>query len=515
MKEEAPVRSGEEQPCRGGVGRVVRRVRGAFIPLVGWCATAILFWLGPSRVGFISTDYDILRTAAGARWFQPLERHHWSPIVHSLFKATQAGLVGRPVWVALAFFGHCANILLVWRILLRWGIGEVEAGLITVLFALCPAGFEALAWSSAVGYVLVTSVILFALRRLLRPRLMDSRKPGWELAALQLLAFAVWDWGILLTPLIAVSLILHLHAPYDKASTLKKALVFLAPAMVCWGLVLAAKAVLGHPLGYSVDVSPLRAAYLLVSAPLRAVYPNGPTPFYRSAIGVAAAVCLIAVVTVRAVADRRIATAASGFVLSQVPYLLLGAPESRYFYVASPFLSAAVILAASLARRRSILAAAGVILVGTHAFWATERAVLWRGAYREAQRVRLAIEERMRSPQDTKVVVNLPDRYGPPDMMWRPFVWRDGLGAISGRIIRVNTPDAPFTWRESGIPVMDRPDILRAYPRHDVMEVVYSAPGQWRSFAVIDLRATTRQARAPRDGGASTQPPMPRSAPRE
>ena len=126
-------------------------------------------------------------------------------------------------------------------------------------------------------------------------------------------------------------------------------------------------------------------------------------------------------------------------------------------------------------------------LVVMNAVWAVDRAALWKGAYREAQRVKAAIEAEMQNLPGPTVVVNLPDRYGPADMMWRPYVWRNGLIAFNGEITRVNTPGVPFTWDVSDTPVMERSDIRKRYPGYKLIEVTYAEPHDWRHFAVHDL----------------------------
>ncbi len=88
------------------------------------------------------------------------------------------------------------------------------------------------------------------------------------------------------------------------------------------------------------------------------------------------------------------------------------------------------------------------------------------------------------------VVVNLPDLYGPENLIWRPYVWRNGLTAFNGEIIRVNTPCVPFTWDVSGVPVMARSDIRKQYPDHKLIEVTYAEPQDWRHFAVHGITET-------------------------
>ena len=67
-----------------------------------------------------------------------------------MFKATHAGIIGRWTWIGIVYAAHCANIAMVWQILIRrFAVSKLEAGTVTFLFTLCSAGFEALAWSCA------------------------------------------------------------------------------------------------------------------------------------------------------------------------------------------------------------------------------------------------------------------------------------------------------------------------------------------------------------------------------
>jgi len=175
------------------------------------------------------------------------------------------------------------------------------------------------------------------------------------------------------------------------------------------------------------------------------------------------------------------------FFVCQIPYVLFGAPESRYFYLACPFLYLSLVLSASHLPGRKIRLAVVLALVAMNAVWAVDRAALWKGAYREAQRVKTAIEARMQHRSGLIVVVNLPDRYGPDNLMWKPYVWRNGLIAFHGEIIRVNTPGVPFTWDAADILVMARSDIRKAYPGHKLIEVTYAEPYDWRHFAIHDI----------------------------
>jgi hypothetical protein len=408
-----------------------------------------------------------------------------------MFKATHAGVVGRWTWIAIVYVAHCANIAMVWRILIRHlTVSRLEACTVTFLFTMCSAGFEALVWSGELGYVLTMTVILFGFLLLLPLDQDVTPLSGVGFAALQIVALLIWDWGVLFSPMMALCFACSAANSRSTSSVLRKGLSLLWPSFGCWLLVLVLKASLGQSLGYSVSFSPVRSAYFFLTAPLRCMYPNGPTPFYKSPLGLSVSLCMFLILVVTSRMSRKICAATAMFFVCQIPYALFGAPESRYFYLACPFLYTSLVLSTSYLPGRKIRLAVVFALVVMNAVWAVDRAALWKGAYREAQRVKTAIEAQMQHLPDPTVVVNLPDRYGPKDLMWRPYVWRNGLSAFNGEIIRVNTPGVPFVWDASGIPVMARLDIHKKYPGYKLIEVTYVEPHDWRHFAIHDLTET-------------------------
>lgn len=454
-----------------------------------WCVAGVFFLLGPINVGFLSDDYDLISRAALTPSLRALEAHHWAPFLTLIFRATHAGTVGRWTWISIAYAAHCANIAMVWCILiLRLRASVLVACIATVLFTVCCAGFEALAWSCALGYVLTTTIILLGLLLLLSLDRDFSASSAVGLAALQIVALVIWDWGILFSPMMALCFAARDIRPGNISSVFRRGVILLWPSFGCWSLVLAAKvAFLGQPLGYSVSFSLARSAYFLVTAPLRCIYPNGSTLFYKSALGLSVSLCMLALLMVGSLRDRRIGAACAMFLLCQIPYAFLGAPESRYFYVACPFLYTSIALSMSYVPGHRTRLAMALALVTMSTVWGVHRAALWRGAYREAQRIKTEIELRTQDQPAPTVVVNLPDRYGPENLMWRPYVWRNGLSAFKEEIIRVNTPGVPFVWDASGIPVMTRENVFRKYSGHRLIEVKYAEPRVWKHFAVGDF----------------------------
>jgi hypothetical protein len=249
----------------------------------------------------------------------------------------------------------------------------------------------------------------------------------------------------------------------------------------------------GYSPGYSnVPLSFFRVGYFLLTSGVRIVFPNGSIHFCRSPWGLAWTLGIVVFLAAWSRFDVRIRLLTVLFFLWQGPYVVFGATESRYFYLGSVFALGAVVLGITQFRRRWLGFGLVFALVVCHAVWSFDRALLWKGDYREAQRIKARLEALAAgAPDGQLVVVNLPDHYGPPDLLWKPTMWRNGVQAIRAQIHRVNTPDCPFSWVDSGIPTMSREAIAAQYPRQPICEVMWSEPvsdsssGQWQHFVVV------------------------------
>ncbi len=450
-----------------------------------WVAAAAVFALGPAQIGFVSDDYDLISAAGSTPWLKPLEEHHYSPVLAALWKLSSQAVIGPKTWHGLALAAHCANILLLWLILVRrLSVARFRAWMAVLLFAVNAPGFEALAWACTLGYVLVTSCILMAVYLALSRPEEFSRRAAWVLGILQLAAYAIWDWAALLAPIVLVTHVVF--APPRNAAQAMRSARLLLPMFACWAAVPIVKRSLGIALGYGVTLDPVRSAYFVLTAPLRTVYPWGEAALFKSPAGLAAAALVVLLFVLGSRADRRIGWAFALFLLCQGPYAMLGAPESRYFYLGTAFFACAAAIGWARLPDRRLRLALLIALVGLHGVCSVGRALLWKGAYREAIHVKDAIEALAAGERERElVVVNLPDRYGPPGLVWRPYVWRRGLSAFHARIVRVNTPGCPFTWAESGIPMMPRERIAPEYRGRRICEVTYAQPDRWQAFAVV------------------------------
>ena len=123
------------------------------------------------------------------------------------------------------------------------------------------------------------------------------------------------------------------------------------------------------------------------------------------------------------------------------------------------------------------------LLAASSLWWAMERSLLWRSAWLQAQMFReriLALPE----AGSGLVIVNLPDSYGPEGLIWRPYVWRNGMPGIGRSFERVNTPGAPFTWEAGPVPVLPRDSIPARYPGAAIYEAVHSRQGSQVVFSL-------------------------------
>jgi hypothetical protein len=465
-------------------GRVIMR---HIVPL--WCIALGLMLLGPAKVGFLCDDFELISEAADVSAVKTVEPHHWAPLMMCLYKATAMGSIGRGAWLAIAYGAHLLNIAMLFMLLSRLRFSLFETWLVTVLFATCPAGFEALAWSAAVGYVLTVSLILAGLLVLLP---LDRQHSRWSVIALGLLQAAaalVWDWGILFAPIMALCFAVTVTDMKCLAAVVRRCVSVLWAALACWLLVVVLRAALAQRVGYGVSFDPLRSGYFLLTAALRCMYPNGSRAFFRSPVGLSVSVSLVLVLLWLSRSHCRIRGASAIFVLCQVPYVLFSSIQSRYFYVGCAFLYAAIAALVSLIPRRSIRLVVFAGLVLSAGLWAGQRALLWRDAYAEAQRLKAGIEAYARKASAPLVVVNLPYEYGPEGWMWMVPLWRNGMSAFKGEIIRVNTPGAPFTWGVPDIPVMLPEDVRRKFSGHSIVEVRYAQPHDWKRFAIQELSA--------------------------
>jgi hypothetical protein len=163
-------------------------------------------------IGFLSDDLYLVDAAPQTYLLSPLEKNHYAPLMTALFKPANAGILEAQGWHVLALALHILNCWgLVWLLVVGLGVDRWSATGAAALFSVTAAGGEAIFWASALGYVLLLGFILLSLMIVLAQRsggASPSASAAFGLAATQLVAFLVWDWAAIVTPLAVVTHVL-------------------------------------------------------------------------------------------------------------------------------------------------------------------------------------------------------------------------------------------------------------------------------------------------------------------
>jgi hypothetical protein len=191
------------------------------------------------QVGFLSDDLIQLEIASRISWWEPITGHHLSPLLTLLYRAAERGALPVRLWHLAALGLHLLNAGLVYRIAGR-GLagGRLLASACALLYIAAPAGMEAVLWPAASCFVPLSTVLLLSCDVLWKA-LGADRRPGWRvaggLALLQLLAFAIWDWAMIVAPVLLASAAAH-PAPGRPGPALRERLGVLLPAALIWCL---------------------------------------------------------------------------------------------------------------------------------------------------------------------------------------------------------------------------------------------------------------------------------------
>jgi hypothetical protein len=375
-------------------------------------------------VGFLSDDWDILKRIGDASIFSSVEQHHYSPFVSAIFKLT-GYYEWSPAWIHLvAFFLHGVNIYLVLKLCGRMGLNTWEKWVTGTLFALSPAGFEALAWCCAIGYILCTTWILVALRLMVSARDEDFPFVSYRIAFLQVLAFITWDWGILLMPLVAVAKWLYRE---------EKGFRGLVPGSVVWLLVVGLKKVLGFSYGYDLN-PPLEAVKHVGASFMLTVWPEFSKTFYTSVWGMGLAAVTALVFFSFSLRDKVSRLGILLFIVSVLPVALIGYPQSRYVYLAAIFLYWGV---ARLSDKSHLAKGFALLYICAAVIWTVERRDVWIEADLQANFYRKNVEEAL-IHHEKVALANVPDQVSGYDLVWLPTVWRCGLECLQPNVIVMN-----------------------------------------------------------------------------
>jgi len=415
-------------------------------------------------IGFISDDYALIQSAKEGKSLWSL---HFSPILSWLWQLTAHGSFNPFEWHLLALFFHYVNAVLVY--LIAWQLCKLApqaSATAALLYALNPAGMEAIAWCCSLGYVITSTWILLGIYSLSFYSA-DSPKTAWKYslgwALLQLIAFLTWDWGILLFP------VLFMFALVKTPTKRQNNLLIFCPIATVWLFGLLLRLTSQYQTGWQTNALSTKMMFFFGS-PLLGLLSNASKSFFLSPWGMAMDLILLGLL---AAAARR-SKMALGMVLAYgiciLPWVNGGNPSSRYFYIPMVFIYLGLAMAAAQANYRKIAAILINLLLALELIFAYQRAVLWNGAYHQAQKLKTQVEEIAGTSNDPVVIVNLPEAYGPESLPMRPQMWYCGFDTLFPIIETAKTGHCPFLWRNSASD--DKQTLASQYPQKSIYEVI-------------------------------------------
>lgn len=467
-----------------------RGLRDCLLPVAPALAAAILISAaGYSGSGFVSDDFDLVRSAERFEVFDRVEPYHFSPLRNAMYELTAAGLLTPGGWSLIRLAAHLANTLLLYLLLARgFGLRRLVAGFAALLFSANPCGYEALGWSACVGYLLVTPVLFVILGACLRLDPPPRRTMPLPLALflLQMLAVLAWDWGLLATPfVIAVEWLLLLPAGRTTRREALTASVAVSSAAL---LYVVLRTMLGYSAGAGWFIGDFTQLFkYAVRAPMFCLFPDAPLGILKSVPAYAANALLIVILALGCWKSRLVLLLISLFMICQIPYMLVGGSmQSRYLYLPAAFLYAAVsILIGGIPSRTARVSALALTACVT-LIWGFQRSIQWAEAWEQSDAIRQQIESIPLEPGRQLVILNLPDTWGPASLAFNPFMWRNGYGTAFERSFEFyNTDDCTRPWTGGTVPVVGRSMVDSVFADAVVWEVVPDDPVERRTFRVV------------------------------
>jgi hypothetical protein len=228
-----------------------------------------------------------------------------------------------------------------------------------------------------------------------------------------------------------------------------------------------------------------------LASPILGLFPQFSKAFYASPYGIGLALIMLISICWIAYRSQIALLMAMIFFTSQIPQIVLGYPQSRYFYF--PMFSLYFLFLLFLDemqerwRIRYFSSIIMVILLCLHLTWTHYRIALWTEASRQAQFIREQVVTLAKDEDKPIILVDLPDRYGPEDMIWLPFIWQCGIVIFPFQFERVNTDNCSHLVSKSGYPILNPSEIMARYPEHAVYQVMHKNPGDYREYQVISF----------------------------
>ncbi len=413
-------------------------------PLFFLVPVLFLYGFTLTGVGFVSDDFTLIKMAETHDFFSAMEPHHHSLLINVLFKGVAAGFIGPNTFHVLALIFHVMNCLLLLYFLDSClHIGRNKALFVCIFFAVNLPGREALIWCCAVPYVVVTTFILLsmviygdALNKIPRRSTLTTTL---LLSFLQFAAFMVWDWAVLIFPVLFLMACL---LPNER--TLKEKLRLLIVPGCVWGGIFIARQLFGMTNGYQINGFS-EIIKILLSAPFLGLFPFLPKYFYTSSFGIMAAVVCFTGFVWTAMRNRTILFFFAFFLLSQLPQAVFGHPQSRYFYfpVFALYASIAILFPTRFAFSKFAIPSFILFMLTGFSYMTFNRILSWQEASQIINRLSGEIQHAM-SVHKQIYLVEFPDSYGSEETIWRPYLWRSGLEIFGKGLIKNKEPEEIF-----------------------------------------------------------------------
>jgi hypothetical protein len=251
--------------------------------------------------------------------------------------------------------------------------------------------------------------------------------------------------------------------------------------LLMWFALVVFKRAIGQDFGYAVN-SPWQMFSNFISSPLLSVLPQFSKSFYISFAGKVLAICFFLVILWTAWRNAAAKAMLLLLVVWQLPLVLLGYPQSRYFYLlVFPVYFIYVQFIKEIVRLVNIPKSISIVkplgfsfslgILCTYFFWSNQRVTWWKSAYEQSQSIYHQIETAAKIESNPLAVINMPDRHGPEGMIWLPYLWRCGLVHFQEAFVQVYTSDCHHPPSNSAALTFPKELIVERYPEHAFYEV--------------------------------------------
>lgn len=382
------------------------------------------------KVGFISDDFTLLMRSQEQSLFNPLESHHYSLLINMLFFGVNKGWITASFFHILALIFHFLNTCLIFLLLTNKLKMNKEYSILAVcFFALNPAGVEAIVWCCALPYVIITTIILTSiyLYYTFFENKISSLTTSLLLASLQGLGFLIWDWAILLFPIICIIV-------YFNRQQTNKYLPLISCGII-WFSILIIKKLFGLSLGYHIN-SFYQIVGTLLMSPFLTFFPFAQKNFYLSITGVICSLMTFIFFIWMCLKHKLAKMFFSIFLMTLLPQAILGHPQSRYYYFSSIALYAIIpIYLMQYPLRKSLNYSFFLFFFALSIYFTSKKIRSWEEASLVVTKTHRDIEQIIMAHPDSQVIIlGLPDSFEAYNQIWKPYLWRCGLEIFKEKI---------------------------------------------------------------------------------